>query len=413
MRSTQQISKGPLAGVRVLDISAVISGPFACQMLAELGADVVKIEPPDGDTQRRIGPSRSSGMGHIFMNSNRGKRALGLDLKQPAGRDVLFRLARSADVLLFNMRARAMERLGISYAALSRINPRLIYVGLFGFGQDGPYADKPAYDDLIQSVSSLAQIMARKLGSTPQYVPLAMADRNAAMNAAMAITAALYEREKSGLGQSIEIPMFENMVATLMADHLGGLSFEPALGDPGYARLLAAGRKPYKTRDGYIAAMPFTDRHWQRLYEVTGRSAEFAQDKRLHSMQLRNEHVDAIYSELEQLLASDTTAYWFQKLEEADVPAMPVNDLEGLFDDPHLKAVDFFPREAHPTEGALRRTRYPNRWSRSQPEPTRPAPRVGQHSAELLREAGFGPDEVDELLRQGVVAGDIEEQAVS
>ncbi|QHE87035.1 CaiB/BaiF CoA transferase family protein [Hydrogenophaga sp. BPS33] len=403
-QKTKNPGDGPLAGVRVLDLSAVISGPFAGQMLAELGADVVKIEPPDGDSQRRIGPARGEGMGHIYMNSNRGKRALGLDLKKPAGRAVLLRLARTADVLLYNMRARAMERLGLSHAVLAETNPRLIFVGLFGFGQDGPYADKPAYDDLIQSAAGVAHIMSRKLSSAPQYVPLALADRNASFNAALAICAALYERERSGLGQRIDIPMFENTVSMVMADHLGGLSFEPALGEGGYARLLAAGRKPYRTQDGYIAAMPFTDRHWRRLYEVIGRADDFERDTRLHTMQSRNQHVDAIYAEFEQLLAGRPSAHWLRVFEEADVPNMPVHDLHSLLEDEHLRAVNFFPKESHPSEGVLRRTRHPNHWSRTPPQPTRPAPRVGEHSDEVLREAGFDAAEIAALVQDGIVA---------
>jgi len=402
---TTHVSGGPLAGIQVLDLTSIISGPFAGQLLAELGADVVKIESPEGDTQRRIGPVLHDGMGPVYMNSNRGKRSIAIDLKKRQGCQVLYKLVRGADVLLYNMRYRAMHRLGLSYEILSDLNPRLIYAGIFGFGQDGPYADRPAYDDLIQAAAGLADFMRQKSSGEPQYVPLAIADRIAGFHAALAIAAALTERARSGCGQRLDIPMFENVVSLVLADHLGGRSFEPALDRGGYARLLIASRKPFTTKDGHVSVMPFTDEQWRRLYVITDRSEQFECDQRLRSMEMRSRHIDALYAELADILRSRTTDEWLQRFEEADIPAMPVHNLQSLFDDPHLKAIGFFQAEAHPSEGPLNRMRYANHWSRTPPAPSRPAPRLGEHGFEVLREAGFGANEIADLIEQGALFG--------
>ena len=399
-------ARGPQQGLRVIDMTAVLMGPYGTQWLGDMGADVVKIEAPEGDVVRGIGPARHAGMGPIFLNTNRSKRSLVLDVKQPAGRAALLRLVAGADVFVYNVRPQAMARLGLSYEVLAEANPRIVYAGVFGYGQDGPYAARPAYDDLIQGASTLSSLFARATGGPPQYVPAAIVDRITGLAAVGAILAAVHECQRSGRGQRIDIPMFETMVGFVLSDHLAGRSFEPPLDAGGYARLLSHGRRPYPTQDGYVCALIYTDKQWRSFLRLLGRESEMDSDPRLASLSTRTAHVDALYAELGRILATRSTAHWLDSLEAADIPAMPVHDLDSVFDDPHLLATGFFGHEDHPSEGRLRTMRHAARWSRTQPAASRPAPRHGQHSAEVLREAGFGPDEIAALRDSGAVRMD-------
>lgn len=393
----------PLHGLRILDMTSVLMGPYATQLLGDMGADVIKVESPDGDIVRLIGPAPHPGMGPVFVNTNRSKRSVALDVKQPAGRAALLELARASDVFVYNIRPQAMARLGLDYEALHAVNPRIIYAGVFGYAQDGPYAAKPAYDDLIQGASTLAAITARAQDSVPRYAPLAMVDRITGLSAVSAILAAVIERQRSGQGQRIDVPMFETMVGFVLSDHLSGLSYDPPLDQGGYARLLSRSRRPYRTRDGYVCALIYTDKHWRAFYRMLGREADMAADPRLASLATRTQHVDALYAELEDTLARRGTQEWLALFEQADIPAMPVHDLQSIFDDPHLAATGFFGTETHPTLGTLRTMRHGSRWSRTQPRSTRPAPEHGQHGREVLREAGFDEAAIDRLVADGIL----------
>lgn len=398
-----RVVTGPLKGLRVIDMTAVLMGPYGTQWLGDMGADVVKIEAPEGDVVRGIGPARHAGMGPIFLNTNRSKRSVALDVKHASGRAALLRLVQDADVFVYNVRPQAMARLGLSYEVLAQANPRIIYAGVFGYGQDGPYAAKPAYDDLIQGASTLSAMFARSTGEAPQYVPAAIVDRITGLTAVGAILAAVYERQHSGIGQRIDIPMFETMVGFVLSDHLAGRSFEPPLDGGGYARLLSRSRRPYPTLDGYVCALIYTDKHWRSFYRLLGREDELARDPRLASLTTRTEHVDALYAEVGSILATRTTADWLGCLDAVDIPAMPVHDLDSIFEDPHLAATGFFGHEEHPSEGRLRTMRHAATWSRTQPAATRPAPRHGEHSTQVLAEAGFSPAEIETLHRDGAV----------
>ncbi len=394
---------GPLKGLRVVDMTAVLMGPYGTQFLGDMGADVVKVEAPDGDVVRLIGPARHAGMGPIFLNTNRSKRSIALDVKKEEGRQVLLRLVEQADIFVYNVRPQAMARLGLSYEALAAVNPRIIYVGVFGYGQDGPYAAKPAYDDLIQGASGLSALFARSGGTAPQYVPLAMTDRITGLMAVNAVLAAVIERHTSGMGQRIDVPMFETMVGFVLSDHMAGKSFEPPLDQGGYARLLSRGRRPYKTLDGYVCALIYTDKQWRAFYRMLGREAVLDTDPRLASLSTRTVHIDAIYGEIEEILATRSTEDWLDALHAIDIPAMPVHDMASIFEDPHLAATNFFGSELHPTEGELRTMRHASTWSRTQPGRERHAPRHGEHSEEVLREAGYGPDDIAAMVRGRVV----------
>lgn len=394
---------GPLAGIRIVDMTTVLMGPYATQTLADYGADVVKVEPPEGDLVRQIGPARHAGMGPIFLNTNRGKRSICLDLKKPEGREVLLRLAAEADVLVYNVRPQAMARLGLSWEEVSAINPRIVYAGVFGYGQDGPYADKPAYDDLIQGACGLPHLIARAGDGTPRYVPTALSDRAVALAAVGAIAATLVNRERTGRGQRVDIPMMETMTGFVLGDHLGGLTFEPPLDAGGYGRQLSPDRRPYRTRDGYVCALVYNDKQWNAFLAAIGREDLPKKDPRFAGFAARIANIDHVNAELARIFETRTTAEWLALLEAADVPVMPMNDLQGLLSDPHLAATGFFRTVEHPSEGRIRDMRVAATWSATQPAPSRLAPRLGEQGAEILREVGFDDTRIRELIERGAV----------
>jgi len=392
---------GPLEDVKVIDMTTVLMGPYATQMLGDYGADVIKVESLDGDVTRLIGPSRHAGMGPVFLNTNRSKRSIALDLKKPAGRDAVLRLIASADVLVYNVRPQAMVRLQLGYDVVSEVNPRLIYAGVFGFGQDGPYAAKPAYDDLIQGATALPALMAQTGDGVPRYVPNALVDRIVGLTAVGAICASLVHRDRTGRGQRVDIPMFETMAGFVMGDHMGGLTYEPPLDKGGYARHLSRDRRPYKTSDGYISVIVYNDKQWERFFEATGRN-DLRRDPKFATFAGRANNIDMVYAELARIFETKTTAEWTELLNKADVPVMPMHDLESILQDEHLVATDFFPVVDHPSEGRIRSMRVSAKWSETPTEPGRLAPRLNEHGPEILREAGFSPDEIAVLIRDGV-----------
>lgn len=392
---------GPLQGVRVIDLTAVLMGPYASQILGDLGADVIKVESPLGDTTRQIGPQPGEGMGPIFLHINRNKRSIVLDLKQPEGMAALKRLIVDADVLMYNLRPKTMAKLGLGYEAVAEVNPKIIYVGAFGFDQRGPYAHKPAYDDLIQGAVGVPTLQARASGAEPRYVPANIADRTVALRMANAICAALFCRERNGVGQAIEIPMFETVVEYVAGDHLAGLTYDPNLGRSGYSRLMARERKPYATKDGYICAVVYNNKHWQNFLQLVGRSDLFTDDPRFASMASRTQYINEVYGFLAEQLATRTTAEWVELLEQADIPVMPLNSIDSLEENPQLKAIGFFGEMDHPTVGKIRTMGIPERWSHTKPEIVRHAPEHGEHTEEVLRELGYARAEIDALLKAG------------
>ena len=394
---------GPLAGVRVLDLTSVLMGPFATQLLGDMGADVIKVEAPAGDTSRGIGPMRNPGMGPGFLHYNRNKRSIVIDLKSAAGRDVLLELVKTADVLVYNVRPAAMKRLRLAWEDVAAVNPRIIHAGMFGYGQDGPYADYPAYDDLIQGAIGVPALLAETVDGTPRYVPMAFVDRAVGIAAVNSITAALYQRERTGRGQSVEIPMFETMVPFVMGEHLAGHTFDPPLGPIGYPRLLSRERKPYPTLDGHICAVLYTDGQWRNFYRITGRADAFDADPRLTDIGVRTRHIGKLYEECGGFFRTDTTANWLQRLNEADIPCMRLNTPATLMNDPHLAAVGYFEHTEHPSEGALWRLRPAPTFSEPARERTLPAPRLGEHTREILAGVGIEGDAAEQLIRSGAV----------
>lgn len=389
---------GPLAGLRILDLSVMLLGPYATRMLGDLGADIVKVEPPAGDGRRSYGPRRHPDMAAQFMNVNRAKRSIVLDLKHPRGREALLRLAGGADALVHNSRASAMTRLGLDYDAVRKVRPDIVYCAAIGFGTRGRYAHRPAYDDVVQGLAALPSLFTPVTGR-PQFLPLNLADRICGMAFANAILAALVARGRSGTGQYVEVPMFETMAEFVLSEHMWSANFEPPEPLAEGSRLFD--RRPYATRDGWMVMMVATDAQWARFCQVIGRP-ELTDDPRYARRADRNRHLAEVYALTEQVLATRTRGEWLAALERADIPAAPLNTVESLIDDPHLADVGFFTLQEHPSEGTIRSLGVASSWSGTPPAAPGPAPRQGEHSRALLREAGYRDDEIDLLVAEGV-----------
>jgi len=399
MTDTDKTASGPLAGVRILDLTTVVLGPFATQILAQLGAEVIKVESAEGDTMRHVGPMRNPGMGHLFLNANAGKRSVALNLKHPQGLEAALRLAESCDVLISNVRPQAMARLGLDYEAVRRRNPRIIHVSCCGFDQRGPDAARPAYDDLIQGATGIAWLTQCYGAAQPGYAPLTLADRVTGLHAVYAVTAALYARERTGVGQAVVVPMFEALAQFVLGDHMAGLTFDPPLGDTGYARLLTRHRRPYETQDGMLCVLIYNDKHWRNFFAAIDEGGDLARDPRFATHGARAEHIDAVYAEVARLMRTRTTAEWRALLDAADVPNMPMNSPADLLDDPQLRATGFVRKTQHPTEGAVTTLAAPTHWSHTPPSVNlRPAPRLGQDTRRVLAELGYPAADIDALL---------------
>ncbi|MCR5860309.1 CoA transferase [Mesorhizobium sp. J428] len=366
-------------------MTSVVFGPLATQMLGDLGADVIKVESPEGDMLRQVQPAQSPGMGAAFLGVNRNKRSVVLDLKTDDGRRSLRRLLRDADVFISSIRPSALARLSLAPDALRRENLRLITVAAVGFGSDGPYRDKPAYDDSVQAVSGMAGLATmRDPGAPPSYAPTILADKLGGVTASWAVMAALYHRERTGEGQHVEVPMFETLASFLLVEHMAAATFKNLPQSFGYSRMLVPHRRPLQTKDGYITILPYSNAQWARFFRAIGR-----EDMLCHpwvtNMDERSRNIGAVYDMVAQFAPSRTTQEWIDLMGEADIPVMPVRMLPDLPQDSHMKATGFFQRVAHPTEGAIWTTKPPVKFSATPARhDLRPAPRLGEHSEEIL-----------------------------
>ena len=390
---------GPLAGIRVVDCTTVVLGPWAAQQLGDLGADVIKVEPPEGDTTRQLGPMKNPDMGAFYLAVNRNKRSIVLDLKQEAARGVLLKLVSSADVLLHNYRPQAAKRLGMSYETFRAVNPGIVYVGTYGFRAAGPYGDKPAYDDIIQAASGISSLQSSLIGE-PRYVPTIVADKTSSMTVLVHVLAALHHKARTGEGQEVEVPMFESMAAWVMIEHLYGETFVPPIDSVGYKRVLNRYRRPFKTKDGFLAILPYTDQNWRDFFTLAERPDLLA-DPRFKTLGTRLKHIEMLYEELGKIATTRTNAEWLSALDRVNIPGMIVNSLESLLTDPHLAATGFWQLVEHPTEGTLRMPGIPATYSRTPADIRRLPPRMGEHTVEILREAGYTDPEVESLLACG------------
>jgi formyl-CoA transferase len=389
---------GPLAGVKVIDLTAVLLGPFATQHLADMGADVIKVEPPEGDLLRLSGGSmgRDKSMGPIYMAANRNKRSLCLDLKKPKAVEVLKGLIKDADLFIHNSRPAAIERLGLGYDDLKKVNPSIIYAYSLGYARKGPYGHKPAFDDLVQGVSGAASLQSRVDGESPKFMPSLIADKTTGLHLCIAVLGALYHRKCTGEGQMIEVPMLETLASFWLTEHLFGETWTPGRGTMGYDRIINKFRHPFPTKDGYICALPYTDAHWVRFFEIVERP-DLAKDPRFCDRTVRPKHFSELYQVLDSLMKHRKTQEWLDALDEADIPAMPVNTLEDLLEDPHLKATGFFTDREHPTEGPIKTFKSPLDFEKTPVEFRRHAPRIGEDGPEVLREAGLSDTDIAKL----------------
>ena len=398
--------KGPLHGIRVIDLTTVMLGPFCTQILGEMGADVIKIEAPGGDVNRWTGEARTPGMSTGQLIKGRNKRSIVLDLKLPEAREPLERLIRTADVFVHNIRPKAAARLGIDYETIAGLKPDIVYAAATGFGEDGPFADKPAYDDLIQGASGLAALFGSVTG-TPRYAPSVLADKTTGLFLSNYISMALFHRERTGEGQKIHVPMYETFAAFMISEHMQGQAFVPPTGPAGYSRMLTPHRRPYETADGHVCVVPYTQRHWQNFFTLAGRPA-LIEDPRFSTQTERTRNIDALYGIVAEVVKTRTTAEWLEVLSAADVPVGPMNTPEDLFDCPHLQAVGMFPEIDHPSEGRIRNIKVPVSFSKTPGGLYRHSEHLGQSTDQVLAEIGFAEAEIA-ALRDAGAAGTLAE----
>ncbi len=382
--------KLPLAGVRIADMSTVVFGPYCTQILADLGADVIKVEPAEGDTVRNVGtPAKTPLMGPVYLRLNRGKRSASWDMRSERGKRAVRRLLETSDVFIHNIRPDAIDRLGLGYEAVKKVRPDIIYVHCTGFGLGGPYAGLQAYDDVIQAASGAVSLLPRVDGNPrPRYLPMLFADKVSGLHAVYATMAALIARSRDGEGQHVEVPMFESITSFNMVEHLCDATFVPPTGKWGYARQLDPVRQPMKTKDGYISIAPYVDERWVRFFQAAGHP-EVLQEERFLDKPTRRKNMTQMYEVAEKILPEKTTAEWLEILKEAHVPAMRANEIGEVLDDPHLNAGGFFKRREHPTEGGYIEVRQPVRFAGIDYPDAAHAPAIGQHTDEIDRELGL------------------------
>jgi crotonobetainyl-CoA:carnitine CoA-transferase CaiB-like acyl-CoA transferase len=382
------MASGPLVGVRVVDLTALVMGPYCTQIMADMGAEVIKIEPPQGDDCRYISVGPVPGMSGVFVNVNRGKRSVVLDLKTDAGKTALRALVKDADVFIHSMRSKAVTKLGFGYDEVAAINPAIIYTNCYGYGRRGPERDRPAYDDTIQAECGLPAVQEQLTGEA-NYVGTIIADKVAGLTALYATMMALFHRERTGEGQEVEVSMFETMASFILVEHANGAMFDPPLGPAVYPRTVAPNRKPYRTRDGHIAALIYNDKHWNAFIN-TVRPA-WASDL-YATLERRARHVDTIYGLLAETLAERTTDEWLALFRELEIPAAAIHTPDALFDNPHLNAVGMF-ETVETQHGPVRFPGVPTWFSRTPGRVAGPAPDLGADTSQVLAELGLTAEE--------------------
>ncbi|MEQ9519256.1 MAG: CaiB/BaiF CoA-transferase family protein [Parvibaculum sp.] len=415
--------KGALDGVRIIDLTSVVLGAYATSILGDMGADVIKVESPSpkngagGDIMRWAGDTPSSiengkktgqkaghktgqksGLGPIYMTINRNKRSVLLNLKQESTREALLKLIATADVFAANVRYEGLKRLGLSYEDVKKVKPDIVYVIGTGYGEEGPYGGRPAYDDLIQAASGIASMASEVDGDPrPRFFPTLVADKTTGLFMANAILAALFHKERTGEGQFVEVPMMESMVSFLLAEHLYGHTYDPPTGPIGYVRVTAPDRKPYRTSDGYIAILPYSDQQWRDFFSLGGKPDLFDTDARFNTYENRTKNIRHLYAMVEDVTTLKSTQDWMNILTEADIPCSRVNRLGDLMQDPHLQAVGLFEKRVHPVEGPYWSLNHPVNYEKTPARVRRDPPLLGENTEEIFAELGLSEEEIKAL----------------
>ena len=399
--NTSDLSNGPLTGIRILDLTSVVLGPLATQILGDYGAEIIKVESLEGDLMRANGVLLAPGMSSIYLTINRNKQSLALDLKSEAGKSILRQLIPRVDAVVHNMRVSAIDKLGFGYDEVVKLNPQIVYCAATGFDQDGPDKDRPAFDDIIQAACGLASV--NSLGkSRPDYISTLVADKTTGMALVNAVLAALLAKARSGQGQYVEVPMLETMVAFTLVEHMGGLTRNPATQNAGYSRVLSGGRQPSPTRDGYIAMLPYTNHHWESFFRDAGEEA-LGKELGASSRITRNANIQGLYAALHNITMTKTTSEWLEICDRLDIPATPIYTMEELPSHPQLQAVQLFTDEIHPDLGAIRSVRPPVKFAKTPAKVRHQARRLGQDTESILTDLGYSQTDIQSLVQQGAI----------
>lgn len=391
----------PLEGVRIIDASSILMVPYCTRLLADMGAEVIKVETINGDNTRYIGPSINNGMAAVFLNINRNKKSICVDLKTPEGRLIIYKLIKTSDVFVSNIRKAALEKIKLTHSDFEKLNPKIITANAVGFSSKGPYAGLPAFDDTIQAVSGMAAYQGA-YSNQPSYTSGATADKVTGIMLGMSIIGALFNREKNGKGIELEVPMMETMVDFTLVEHLYGFNFIPPKAPPIYPRQSSPNRRPYKTKDGYVAVLPYSDEQWLRFFKLVGKE-EILKDSQFSSLKSRNENIDLLYHMLSEELTKQDTNYWLKSLKQSDIPAAKVNFPEEIFEDEHLQETNFFRETQHPSEGKLLYPKFPVEFKNTENGETLHAPNLGENTKEILVGLGYSDFEIESLVSKNII----------
>ena len=391
----------PLEGVRIIDASSILMVPYCTRLLADMGAEVIKVETINGDNTRYIGPSINNGMAAVFLNINRNKKSICVDLKTPEGRLIIYKLIKTSDVFVSNIRKAALEKIKLTHSDFEKLNPKIITANAVGFSSKGPYAGLPAFDDTIQAISGMAAYQGA-YSNQPSYTSGATADKVTGIMLGMSIIGALFNREKNGKGIELEVPMMETMVDFTLVEHLYGFNFIPPKAPPIYPRQSSPNRRPYKTKDGYVAVLPYSDEQWLRFFKLVGKE-EILKDSQFSSLKSRNENIDLLYHMLSEELTKQDTNYWLKSLKQSDIPAAKVNFPEEIFEDEHLQETNFFRETQHPSEGKLLYPKFPVEFKNTNNGETLHAPNLGENTKEILVGLGYSDFEVESLASKNII----------
>ena len=395
------MKEAPLKGIKIIDASSILMVPYCTRLLADMGAEIIKVETLSGDNTRYIGPSINKGMAAVFLNINRNKKSISVDLKSADGRLIIYKLIKKSDVFVSNIRKASLEKLKLTHTDFIKINPKIITANAVGFSSRGPYAGLPAFDDTIQAISGMAAYQ-EIYSDQPSYTSGATADKVTGLMLGMSILSALFNREKNGEGTELEVPMMETMVDFTLVEHLYGYNFLPPKAPPVYPRQSSPNRKPYKTLDGYIAVLPYSDDQWLRFFSIT-KKENILKDPKFCSLESRNQNIDELYKILSEELKKRNTSFWIKNLREQDIPATKVNFPKDLFEDEHLERTNFFKVQDHPTEGKLLYPSFPVEFNEDEPSESLHAPSLGENTKEILTDLGYSEFEIESFVSKGTI----------